>query len=110
MNYVGGDIVIAGNIFKRLCAGLKSREKYSFFGLEGSVIDGLWRSRDFIPKRQFPMVISWFKKSQNIRFWAYRNQLSMGYEVWEVLFPKTFSKSRKSIRFLAFMEKLLMGY
>ena len=30
-----------GNIFKRLCAGLKSREKYSFFGLEGSVIDGL---------------------------------------------------------------------
>ena len=41
MNYVGGDIVIAGNIFKRLCAGLKSCEKFSFFGLEGSVIDGL---------------------------------------------------------------------
>ena len=41
MGYVGGDIVLPGNIFKRLCAGLKSREKYSFFDLEGSVIDGL---------------------------------------------------------------------
>ena len=41
MGYEGGDIVLPGNIFKRLCAGLKSRKKYLFFGPEGSVIDGL---------------------------------------------------------------------
>ena len=30
MGYEGGDIVLPGNIFKRLCAGLKSRKNIRF--------------------------------------------------------------------------------
>ena len=63
MGYVGGDIVLPGNIFKRLSgisyqwamkvenfipiSLLKKSQKYSFFGLHGSVIDGLYRWRYF---------------------------------------------------------------
>ena len=47
------------------------------------------------------MVISWLKKSQNIRFWAYMDQLLIGYVGGDIVLPGNTFKS---------FPQLSMGY
>ena len=62
-------------------------------------------------------IVLLVKSRKHIRFLASKDQLLMGYEGGEILFPgnifkwlKCGLKILKNIRFFAYMDQLLMGY
>ena len=88
--------------------GLEICRKYANFGLQESVIDGLWMWKD-----RFQLAMSRFKKSQKMgRFWptwiTYWWAIKVKRFISRVHFQVVIG--RKKCAILAYRDKLLMGY